>query len=72
MARTVFDCSRVPTGKKCSVQIVGNERDVIKAAKDHLEKTHGRAGEANLDDNIKRVVSAHAQTSPYSRADIWV
>jgi hypothetical protein len=70
MARSVFDCSRVPNGKTCSVQIIGNESDVRKAAQHHLETTHGRAGEANLKENVASVVSAHAQTTPY--ANIWV
>jgi hypothetical protein len=69
MAETVFACDRVPTGKTCSVQIVGERDHVIAAAKDHLSSTHGRAGEANLHENVSNAVDEKDAPTPYAT---WV
>jgi predicted small metal-binding protein len=66
MAKTVFDCSRVPHGKTCSVQIIGSKTDVVKAARDHLESAHGRKGEKNLRENVKSAVEKHGGETTYS------
>jgi hypothetical protein len=64
MATTVFDCARVP-GDTCSVQIVGERDDVVRAAQDHLVATHGMQPGGNLEQNVTRVAEEHHQSKPY-------
>lgn len=66
MARTVFDCARVP-GKTCTLQIIGDKKDVIPAAQQHLVSAHGKRRGKALEANVTKVVDAHAK--PYST---WV
>jgi hypothetical protein len=69
MSRTVFDCARVPVpGKTCSVQMVGERDDVLKAAKQHLVSVHKHANNKKLETNVTQVVDAHQQQIPY---DSW-
>lgn len=64
MATIVFDCARVPEGKTCSVKIIGDRDDVLKAAHDHLVSTHGVAGGGDLHQKVERAVDEH-QSKPY-------
>ena len=59
MATTVFDCARVPEGKNCSVKIVGERDDVLRAAHDHMVATHGLTGGNDLEQNVSRAVDEH-------------
>ena len=66
MARTVFDCARVP-GKTCTLQIIGDKKDVLPAAKQHLVSAHAMKNGKALDDNVTRIVNDHVK-----RYDNWV
>jgi predicted small metal-binding protein len=58
MATTVFDCARVPDSK-CSVKIVGERDDVVRAAHDHLVATHGMPAGNDLKDKVNGAVDEH-------------
>jgi hypothetical protein len=60
MPRTVFDCARVP-GKTCTLQIIGDKKDVLAAAKQHLVSAHGHKNNKQLDENLATVVDDHAK-----------
>jgi len=60
MARTVFDCARVP-GKTCTLQIIGDKKDVLAAAKQHLVSAHKMRNGKALEENVTRVVNEHAK-----------
>lgn len=66
MPRTVFDCARVPV-KTCTLQIIGDKKDVMDAAKQHLMSAHGMKNDENLEANVSRVVDEHAK-----RYSSWV
>ena len=66
MARTVFDCARVP-GKTCTLQIIGDPKDVLPAAQQHLVSAHGMKRGKQLEDNVSKVVGEHAK-----RYSTWV
>lgn len=66
MARTVFDCARVP-GRTCTLQIIGDKKDVLPAAKQHLVSAHGMKNGKALEDNISKIVDEHAK-----RYSTWV
>ena len=55
MATTVFDCARVPD-KNCSVRIVGERDDVLRAAHDHLVSTHGMPPGSDLEQKVTRAL----------------
>ena len=65
MAATVFDCSRVPE-KNCSVKIIGERDDVLRAAHDHLVSAHGMPAGHDLHEKVAGAVDA--QPLPY---DTW-
>ena len=64
MTRTVFDCARVPE-ETCSIQIVGERDEVLRAAQDHLVSAHGITRDGKLEQNVKTVVDEHRQTHLY-------
>ena len=66
MARTVFDCARVP-GKTCTLQIIGDKKDVLPAATQHLVSAHAMKAGQQLDENVNRIVEEHAK-----RYSSWV
>ncbi len=60
MNRTVFDCARVP-GENCSVQMVGERDDVLRAAHDHLVSTHRMQAGDDLQQRVARAVDEEPQ-----------
>jgi predicted small metal-binding protein len=60
MARTVFDCARVP-GKTCTLQLIGDKSDVLAAAKQHLVTAHGMTDGPDLEQNVTKVVDDHVK-----------
>jgi len=56
MATAEFDCARVPEGTSCSVKIIGERDDVVKAAHDHLVSTHGLTGGDDLQRHVTHAV----------------
>ena len=67
MARSAFHCARVSGDKSCSVMIVGEHDDVVKAAHDHLVGTHG----LKPDDDPQGKVSEATDRNP-TKDSIWV
>jgi predicted small metal-binding protein len=66
MATTVFECARVP-GDTCSVQIVGERKEVLEAAKHHLVSVHGEHDAPQLKKNIANAVKeGPTPATPYS------
>ena len=64
MATTVFDCARVP-GDTCSVKMVGERDDVLRAAQDHMVATHGKQPGNDLKQDVTRVVDDHHESKTY-------
>jgi predicted small metal-binding protein len=62
MARMVFECARVPvkTGKTCTLQLAGDPKDVLPAAKQHLASAHGMRGK-KIEDNLSQLAQEHAK-----------
>jgi hypothetical protein len=59
MATVVFDCARVPEERSCSVKIIGERDDVLRAAQDHLVSTHGLSAGDELSEKVSRAVEEH-------------
>jgi predicted small metal-binding protein len=41
MARMMADCRRFPSDSNCSLTIVGEEEEVVRAAAEHASSVHG-------------------------------
>lgn len=54
--QSVFECARVPKGKKCSVQLTGQRDDVVEAAKQHMASVHEHTNDAQLGKDVTRAV----------------
>jgi predicted small metal-binding protein len=66
MARTVFDCARVP-GDTCSLQMIGEKSEVLPAAQQHLISAHNHPEGDQLTRNVTNALNQHAE--PY---DGWI
>lgn len=55
MAKTTFDCARVPK-ETCSLQLTGERHEVLPAAEHHMTSAHGDPGGDKLKQNIASAV----------------
>ena len=53
MARKIADCRRWPSESDCSLTIIGDEEEVIRAAAEHAVSTHGHEDTSELRDQIR-------------------
>jgi hypothetical protein len=53
MARKIVDCRRWPSESNCSLTIVGEEEEVIRAAAEHAASVHGHEDTPELRDQIR-------------------
>ena len=59
MATAVFECARTREAESCSVRIIGDQSDVVKAAHDHLVHTHGVSAGEGLEAKVTAAVQEH-------------
>lgn len=53
MARMMADCRRWPSDSDCSLTILGEEEEVVRAAAEHAQSVHGHADSPELRDQIR-------------------
>ena len=53
MARKIADCRRWPSESNCSLTIIGEEEEVIRAAAEHAASVHGHEDTSELRDQIR-------------------
>jgi predicted small metal-binding protein len=53
MARKIADCRRWPSESNCSLTIIGEEDEVIRAAAEHAASVHGHDDTPELREQIK-------------------
>lgn len=54
MARKVSDCRVAPSDAHCSLVIIGEEDEVLKAAIDHVTSVHGHEDSSELREDIRK------------------
>ena len=54
MARVMADCRRFPSETNCSLTIIGEEDEVIRAAAEHAASVHGHEDNAEMRDMIRQ------------------
>ena len=69
MARFMADCRRFPSESNCSLVIIGDEDEVVRAASEHAVSVHGHEDNAELRTQIHEFLEpAEAYTAERSPA----
>jgi hypothetical protein len=53
MARRMADCRRWPSESNCSLVIIGEEEEVVRAAAEHAASVHGHEDTAEMREQIR-------------------
>ncbi|HEY5188591.1 MAG TPA: DUF1059 domain-containing protein [Solirubrobacteraceae bacterium] len=53
MARLMADCRRFPSESNCSLVIIGDEDEVLRAASEHAVSVHGHEDTPELRDEVR-------------------
>jgi predicted small metal-binding protein len=56
MARKIVDCRRWPSESNCSLTIIGEEEEVVRAAAEHAASVHGHEDTPELRDQIRELL----------------
>ena len=67
MARKMADCRRFPSESSCSLTIIGDEDEVIRAAAEHAVSVHGHEDNPELREQIKGMLEDESSYSPGER-----
>ena len=67
MARVMADCSRFPSESNCSLTIIGDEHEVLKAAAEHAISHHGHQDTPKLREEIRTMLEPESQYTPGAR-----
>jgi len=63
MARVMADCRRFPSDSHCSLTIIGEEEEVVRAAAEHAASVHGHEDTAEMRDMIRQGLEPAEQYS---------
>lgn len=56
MARLMADCRRFPSDSNCSLVIIGEEEEVMRAASEHAASVHGHEDGPELHQQIRELL----------------
>jgi len=56
MARKLADCRRWPSESNCSLTIIGEEEEVVKAAAEHAASVHGHEDTPELREQVRELL----------------
>jgi predicted small metal-binding protein len=68
MARMMADCRRFPSESNCSLTIIGDEEEVVRAAAEHAVSMHGHEDSDELRDQVRGMLEDEASYVPGTRA----
>ena len=68
MARKMADCRRFPSESNCSLTIIGDEEEVVRAAAEHAVSVHGHEDSDELRDQVRGMLEDEASYAPGTRA----
>lgn len=64
MARKMADCRRFPSESNCSLVIIGEEKEVVRAAAEHAASVHGHEDTPEMREQLRDFLEpADAYTS---------
>ena len=67
MARKMADCRRFPSESNCSLTIIGEEEEVVRAAADHAVSVHGHEDSDQLRDDVRGMLEDESAYQPGTR-----
>jgi predicted small metal-binding protein len=67
MARKMADCRRFPSESNCSLTIIGEEEEVVRAAAEHAVSVHGHEDTPELREQIKGMLEDEKEYKPGER-----
>lgn len=56
MARLMADCRRFPSDSDCSLTIIGDEEEVVRAAAEHAASVHGHEDTPELREQLRSML----------------
>lgn len=56
MARMMADCRRFPSESNCSLTIIGEQEEVVRAAAEHAASVHGHEDTAELREQLHELL----------------
>ena len=68
MSRVMADCRRFPSESNCSLTIIGEEEEVVRAAAEHSASVHGHEDTPELRNQIREFLEPAEQYSNDPRA----
>jgi len=68
MARKMADCRRWPSESNCSLVIIGEEDEVVRAAAEHAASVHGHEDTAEMRDQVRQFLEPAEAYSSGPRA----
>jgi hypothetical protein len=68
MSRLMADCRRFPSETNCSLVIIGEEDEVVRAAAEHAVSVHGHEDTRELRDQLRGILEPAEAYAPGPRA----
>jgi predicted small metal-binding protein len=68
MPRVMADCRRWPSDTACSLTIIGDQKEVIRAAAEHAASVHGHEDTPELREQLREFLEPAEQYSNAPRA----
>lgn len=68
MSRMMADCRRFPSDTNCSLTIIGEEEEVVRAAAEHSVSVHGHEDTPELREQIRGMLEPAEAYTPGERA----
>jgi hypothetical protein len=68
MSRKMADCRRFPSESNCSLVIIGEEGEVVRAAAEHASSVHGHDDTPEMREQIKQFLEPAEAYKPGPRA----
>lgn len=68
MARMMADCRRFPSETNCSLVIIGEEDEVVRAASEHAASVHGHENTPELRQQLREFLEPAEAYAPGPRA----
>lgn len=65
--RKMADCRRFESESNCSLTIIGEEEEVVKAAAEHAASTHGHSDTPELREQIRAMLETEEGYAPGAR-----
>ena len=67
MARVMADCRRWPSESNCSLTIIGEEEEVVRAAAEHAASVHGHEDTPEMRQQVREFLEPEEQFQPGER-----